>query len=133
MSINMTSAEFRKLKGAPVLASRPQIRLPKREAMNKTEVAYLRVLQSEFPPQSGYEIKYEAISFRLGSGIYTPDFTVWRLGTILTPVLTLVVEVKGGFIKRDASLSKFKEARAAWPHLRFRFAQRRKTQWAIIE
>lgn len=134
----LTAQEFRARFGGggpgnQNIMKKPQIRLGRDTGENKTELAYRRILESEFPPHSGYEIKYEAISFRLPSGLYTPDYTVWRLGTVLTPVLTLAVEVKGGWIHRDSSKSKFKEARHAWPHIRFRFAQKFKEGWSTAE
>ncbi len=102
-----------------------QVRLPDLHGPNKTEEAYGRILRSEFPES---EVIYEGISFRLGSGLFTPDWTVWILN-----VIVLAVEVKGGFIKRDSSLSKFKEARAKWPAIKFRIAQKRGTTFAIAE
>ena len=127
----MTSAQFRARQGLPpagetrtVAQGKPQIRLPKLDKMNATEAQYERLLKAEFPMA---DVRYEAVSFRLPSGLYTPDFTVW-----INCQLILAVEVKGGFIKRDSSLSKFKECRSLWRHTKWRFAQRMKDgTWAV--
>ncbi len=121
----ISSEEYRRRVGAPV-AEKPQIRLkPMDSGPNKTEEAYGRILRSEFPNR---DVIYEGISFRLASGLFTPDWTVW-----FSNVIVLVVEVKGGFIKRDSSLSKFKEARAKWHAIKFRIAQKRGHDFVIAE
>ncbi len=121
---HMSCEEYRRLMGATV-AEKAQIRLPSLKGPNKTEEAFGRILRSEFPD---CDVIYEGISFRLPSGIYSPDWTVWA-----SNVLALVVEVKGGWIHRDSSLSKFKECRAKWPSIKFRFAQKRGQDWTIAE
>ncbi len=117
---HMSCEEYRKLMGATVAEkARPQIRLPDLKGPNATEAEYGRILNSEFPD---CDVVYEGISFRLGSGLYSPDWTVWSLN-----VLALVVEVKGSWIHRDSSLSKFKEARKRWGYIKWRFAQKMKS------
>lgn len=134
----MTAAEFQKRYGLSVPAGKAldsiiagaqpaQIRLPADNVPNKTEAAYGERLAREFPD---CEIKYEEISFRLPIGTaYTPDWTVWRGNACI-----LAVEVKGGFIIRDASKEKFKHARHHFKAIKWRFAQQTgKGDWAEIQ
>ena len=137
--IRMTAAEFQRQFGrvdaarmsdapAATKSTGTGIRLAKAPKMNKGELAYHRLLQSEFP---GREIRFEGISFRLTSGTrYTPDFTVWNGAELL-----LVVEVKGSFRlgSADRSALAFKETAAAWPFIRFRHASRAGSEWRTTE
>jgi len=144
----MTSAQYRKQQGLPPPGvtqlppdwadprprEKPQIRLPHLREPNRTEAEYGRILESEF---SMHHLAYEAITLRLPSGTrYTPDWTVWKWQSVFlksAPQLVLVVETKGPRIHNAASIRAFKEARSAFPWLRFRFAQKRKGEWAIAE
>jgi len=127
----MTAADFQKLHGSGAgnqdVSKKPAIRLPKEKKMSKPEREYERILRNEFPQ---CEIRHEGISFKLEGGLYTPDFTVWN-GIILA----LVVEVKGAYRLQSAGRSHFafKSAKAAWPHIKFRFAQCGKDGWNITE
>jgi len=123
MPERLTAAEFRQLMGAtPVVG--PQIRLPRNREPNKTEAAYGTILRFEFPESL---VCYESVTFHLPSGTrYRPDYTVWMGERLL-----LVVEVKGAHIHNSASIRAFKEARAAWPALRFRFAQKCRDGWRV--
>jgi hypothetical protein len=128
--MRMTAAQYQNQFGSgiwnqDVSVKKPAIRLPKATKMSKPEAEYERILRMEFPTA---EVKREAISFKLDGGNYTPDFTVWQ-GSILV----LAVEVKGAYRLHSAGRSHFayKTAKAAWPHVRFRFAQREKNGWSI--
>lgn len=132
----MDAASFRKMHGLPppgqqersgvVTQAKPQIKLPLLNKMNKGEAAYGQILRAEFP---AHDVKFEAIRFRLNAGTYyTVDWSVWKGNTLI-----LCVECKGGWVHKQSSIEKFKQARAEWPHVRFRFAQRRRTEWSIIE
>ena len=82
----------------------------------------------EFNPQL-FDVRYEPFTLRLPAGTkYTPDVVVFDKKT---GAVVRVFEVKGGHIKRDASLEKFKAAVVAYPFWRFGFAQLRGTQWAV--
>lgn len=105
------------------------IRLPKPLKMSGAEAEYERVLMTQFEPKMGFEIKFEAISFRLpGGSRYTPDFSVWY-----KTELHLLVEVKGSYRLGSAGRSHlaFKEAIAAFPHLRFRYAAKNGQDWIV--
>lgn len=105
--------------------TKPQIRIPAKREPNKTEDEYKRILESEFPAAIGYKVRFEPMSFTLNCGTsYRPDLIVME-GSIIV----LCVEVKGGFIIRDASKEKFKQARAEWPEIEWRFAQKIKGEW----
>ncbi len=130
----MKSAEFQRIYGRgeqPVIATgKPQIRLPKFSQPNKTEAEYAELLKREFPEA---QIIYEGITLHLPSGTrYTPDFTIWTK-YFRQAQLALVVETKGPHIHSAASLRAFKEARAAFPFLKFRFCQKIKGEWRIAE
>ncbi len=124
----MSAAQFQALHGSPMAqpSVKPQIRLPKLTTANKTELAYAEILKREF---IGARVLYEPITFRLPSGTrYTPDWIVAADERIL-----LVVETKGAHIHSPASLRAFKEARAAFPWLKFRMAQKRAEGWTTAE
>lgn len=137
MSDRMTAAEFSAQFGGgkpanPVNVGRnpapakPQIRIPKKAAPNKTEAHASQFLVREFP---GCDVRYEALTFRLNSGtIYTPDWTVWRGNTLL-----LCVEVKARWMHRDASKEKFKQALAEWPSIKWRFMQKNGSEFISAE
>jgi hypothetical protein len=127
----ITSAEFRRRQGLePAVATdnRPQIRLPKKRQMNKTEGECMRLLQSLFRASEGYLVLYEPWSFKLPSGCrYTPDFVVMIEDRVLE-----VTECKGGKVLNGHTIRAFKEARAAFPHLNFKFRQKTKEGWATV-
>jgi hypothetical protein len=135
MPIRLSAAEFQKQFGTSlgnqVVNDKPKgpaIRLPKPKKMTKAEEEYGRILQIEFA--AGGEVKFEAISFKLDGGVYSPDFSVWD-----GPRLLLCVEVKGSYRLHSAGRSHmaFKAARAAWPNIRWRFAQASKDGWRTVE
>lgn len=105
-----------------------KIRLPKPSNMSKAEADYGRILCSEFRTAV---IAFEPITLRLPSGArYTPDWIVWEGARI-----ALAVEVKGAYRLGSASRSAlaFKEAIAAFPHIRFRHAHKSKEGWQTAE
>lgn len=114
-----------------IKVGKASIRMPKPVKMSKVEEEYERILTTEFPVSMGYKIRYEAITFKLAGGNYTPDFTVWdNYG------LWLSVECKGGFRLGSAGRSHFafKAAVSEWPKVKFRFAQKdAKTGWKTVE
>lgn len=131
----MSAAEFQAAFGSgignqDVSAKKPAIRLPKLDKMTKTEREYERILQTEFPASLGYEVKYEAISFKLDGGLYSPDFSVWT-----GRMLVLCVETKGSVRLGSASRSHmaFRAARKSWPHIKWRFAQWTGSSWTTAE
>ena len=136
MPIRLTASEFQKQFGSSIgnqiVSKQPEkkaaIRLPKPKTMTKAEEEYQRILEIEFV--AGGEVKFEAISFKLGGGVYTPDFTVWDGSRLL-----LCVEVKGSYRLHSAGRSHmaFKAARAAWPNIRWRFAHFTKDGWMTAE
>lgn len=111
---------------------KPGIRIPKKREPNKTEAEYRWKLYGEFGHPGGpWEIKYEAISFKLPGGLYSPDWSVWRGNELI-----LVVETKGAYRLHSAGASHraFKEAAAAWPAIRFRYARKNKDgTWQTTE
>jgi len=114
-------------------ARKPGIRVPKKREPNKTEEDYSWELFSEFGNCLGgtWSVKYEAITFKLSGGNYTPDWTVWR-----NAELVLVVECKGPYRLGSASASHraFKEAASAWPLIAFRYAKQNKDKtWEVTE
>lgn len=109
-------------------SAKPAIRMPAPVKMSKPEAEYERILKIEFPM---FEVRYEAITLKLPGGNYTTDFVVMNANRII-----LMVEVKGSFRLGSAGRSHmaFKAAVAAWPHIRFRFAQRDKLgDWRTVE
>lgn len=132
MSIRLSAAEFKKQFGGVAVGTvkdcgKPGIRLPKPVKMSKVEDEYGRILITEF---ACHVLKYEAITLRLAGGNYTPDWTVW-----LGDRLLLCVECKGAYRLGSAGRSHmaFKAAIAAWPHIKFRFAQKSKDGWQTVE
>lgn len=70
---------------------------------------------------------YEAVTFRLpGGSRYTPDFAVWDAEGRLT-----VYEVKGAYRlpSEGRALTAWREARAAFPLVRFRWFQKEPNGW----
>lgn len=134
----MSAAEYRRSMGMPVAgelagaaksAGKPAIRMPAPLKMTKVEVEYERILKIEFP--NFYDVRFEAITLRLpGGSRYTPDFSVWHERALL-----LLVETKGAYRLSSAGRSHtaFKEAIAAFPHFKFRFAQKSKDGWKTME
>jgi hypothetical protein len=126
----MSSAEFQAQFGSvKQAASRPAIRVPK-PRMTKTEAEYERILHTQFPASMGFVVQFEGLSFRLPSGTrYTPDFVIWDGNKIL-----LAVEVKGSYRLGSAGTSheKFKAAMAAYPEIRWRYAQKTKDGWKEV-
>lgn len=108
---------------------KPKIRIPKLTSPNKTEREFLDRAATLLP---GYRpdmlVQYEPFTLCLPSGArYTPDFVFWDGATIFA-----VVETKGAHIHSPAALLRFKEARAAFRHLDFYFAQKLKDgYWAV--
>lgn len=128
----MSAAEFQALHGSgignqDVSAKKPAIRLPKANEPNKTEAEYGRILKIEFPT---CRVIYEGITFRMEAGNYTADWTVWY-----DDRLVLAVEVKSSYRFHSAGRSHmaFKAARALWPNIRWRFAQRINETWTTAE
>lgn len=82
----------------------PPIRIPKARTPNRTEARYAE----EF----GTDGMYEALSFKVPSGRYTPDWVYFQPDGSLR-----CVEVKGAhaFGSQAAASAKFKEAVAAYP------------------
>lgn len=142
----MTSAEFRRRQGLePHVASdhKPQIRLPKGRAPNKTEALFERWLESQWRSGTLAKFFYEPITLHLPSGTrYTPDWWVISVAPSNYPtqeeklsqgVVLEVWEVKGAHIHNSASIRAFKEARAAFPFWSFKFAQLVKGEWRVEE
>ena len=89
----------------PKTRSAQPIRMPREATPNRTEARYL----ADHP--GGL---YEALTFRVASGRYTPDFVYFRPdGSIVA------VEVKGPYAlgSQAAASAKFKEAVAAYPQV----------------
>lgn len=139
VSQTMKNDEYRKMMGLPPPgesgsvkrpATKPAIRLPRTAAPNKTEAEYGRILATEFAWISGVTVLYEGITLRLPGGNYTPDWTVWNRNTLL-----LAVECKGAHRHGSAGRSHmaFKAAIAAFPHLVFRFAQKKAEGWCWLD
>jgi hypothetical protein len=138
MKTRYTAAEFRARQNLPppgsnaqvISTSKPAIRVSTGPKMRKTEIEYEQILETEFSRGNGYEVRFEVITFRLAGGNYTPDFTIWDKQRLF-----LVVECKGSYRLGSAGRSHmaFKSAIAAFPHLRFRFAQKSKDGWAVKE
>lgn len=144
MQSRMTSKEFQAMHGSGLgnqNVAKPQIRLPKIRKMNKTEASFETYLRMRWRDGTLAKIMYEPITFRLPSGTrYTPDFMV--VAGVLPEYPTLSEqmsqgtimefwEVKGAHIHSSASIRAFKEARAAFPFWKFRFAQKRKDGWTF--
>lgn len=105
----------------PRLKKRPTtpspIRVPRPRTPNKTEARWL----ADHP--GGL---YEAMSFRVASGRYTPDFVHFRPdGSICA------VEVKGSYAfgSQAAASAKFKEAVAAYPQVGWIWAKWADGSW----
>lgn len=129
----ISAAEYRRRMGltadtaAPT--KRPQIRIPVPRKMTKTEMECERLLQSIYRADEGYRVLYEPWTFKLPSGCrYCPDFVVMDGAKIIE-----VTESKGGKILNHHTIRAFKEAKAAYPHLRFTFRQKREGQWTSTE
>lgn len=131
----MTAAEYRRVvlgegpKAAVALtpALQPQIRMPAAVKMNHGESEWMRILQARFPAPR-FEVRFEPMTFKLPSGCrYTPDLVVME-GAALVELW----EVKGKRIHNGHSIRAFKEAAAAWPALRWGFAQRRDGEWTEV-
>lgn len=127
----MTAIEYQRQygNGAPIVeaTAKAQIRLPKAQAPNKTEAAWIEQAKRHHP---GCEVRYEPFTLRLPSGTrYTPDVVVFARegGQVLA-----VYEVKGPHIHNQRSIHAFKEARAAFAFWPFRFAQLTKNGWAVV-
>jgi|GEM_PF-6767980 len=102
---------------------RPAIRLPRLRKANGTELKFEAYAQECWKP---WWIQYEPLTLRLPSGTrYTPDYCAC-IGTEF-----YCFEVKGAHIHNAASLRAFKEARAAFPHWRFVFAQWKGGEWLL--
>lgn len=102
----------------PPSRKQPPIRVPKPPTPNRTESRWL----ADHP--GGL---YEALTFRVPSGKYTPDFIHFRPdGRIVA------VEVKGGYALRSqaAASAKFKEAVAAYPTVTWVWAKWDGTAWS---
>jgi hypothetical protein len=125
MTINrISAAEYRRREGLSVAESKPQIRLPKPQKMNKTEGEWLRSVQARYPHAL---VAYEPFTLRLPSGTrYTPDVVVIDR---VTGRVHEIYEVKGAHIHNPRSVHAFKEACAAFPFWTFIFAQKRKGGW----
>ncbi|MBQ3340930.1 MAG: hypothetical protein IJG84_03470 [Kiritimatiellae bacterium] len=101
-----------RLKAQPKPQPPPPIRVPKQRTPNKTEARY--------DADHGGGGLYEALSFKVPSGRYTPDWTYFNPdGSIRC------VEVKGGhaFGSQAASAAKFKEAVSAYPAVEWVWAK----------
>lgn len=127
----MSAAEYRAMMGvgAQVQPSekKPQIRLPVGQKMNKTEQRFQRWAESYW---KGCKVDFGVLRFRLPSGThYTPDFAVWGNYDLTC------VEVKGGIrrTQNERSPHAFKEARAAFPHVRWVWAQWDGEEWRLTE
>lgn len=134
----MTAAEYRAwVQGRGVMApgavalqddskaKSPQIRMPAAVKMNQGEQAWMRVLQGRFPAPR-YVVLFEPLTFRLPSGCrYSPDLVVMEGATMVE-----LWEVKGKRIHNGHAIRAFKEAVAAWPALRWGFAQKTDEGWA---
>ena len=94
------------------------IRVPKVRQPNKTE--------ARWNADHGNDGLYEALSFKVTSGKYTPDWVYFRPdGTIAC------VEVKGAYAfgSQAAASAKFKEAVAAYPAVAWIWAKWDGTCW----
>lgn len=139
-SMRMTAADFKKQFGSSVgnqivneSAMKPQIRLPKNTGPNKTEAEWMRICQSK---NIDSVVLYEPWSLKLPSGSkYTPDVVVIDGANQDGRAMITCYEVKGAHIHQSGgrSILAFKEARAAYPWMRFVFAQKRKDGWATSE
>jgi len=116
-----------------VAKKKPAIRIPKPPEPTKAEREYWAILAGGAFHEPVYQIRYEAVTFRLKSGcLYTPDLTVWNMATLL-----LCIEIKGR-VARNHSASRsvlaFKTAASEWPAIRFRYAAKQKDgTWNITE
>lgn len=110
-----------RLKPQPPKPSAP-IRLPKPRTPNKTELRYVTDHNCVGP-------LYEALSFKVPSGRYTPDWVEFRKdGSIVC------VEVKGGhaFGSQAAASAKFKEAVATYPAVTWIWAKWDGKTWHVV-
>lgn len=124
--VNRTTAEPITKDSKAEKKEKPQIRLPKKREPNKTEMEFIMRCRELYPKA---EIQYEAISLRLPSGtVYTPDIGIFEIGK---PII--FYEVKGPHIHNERSVHAFKEAKAAFPHFQFIFAQKRESGWTTTE
>ena len=109
---------------APVPAkSKPAIRIPAASAPNKTEARFEQYARARWQPSW---MLYEPLTLRLPSGTrYTPDWCACIADGFY------LVEVKGPHIHNSRSIHAWKEARSAFPHWRFVFAQWVRGEWAL--
>lgn len=126
----MSAEDFKRKFGGVAVGTvkGPAIRLHGAQRMTKVEVEYERILKTEFP---AYAVRFEMITLRLpGGSRYTPDLSVWAGNQIV-----LLVEIKGAYRLGSAGRSHmaFNEAIAAFPNLKFRFAQKTKDGWTTKE
>lgn len=127
---HMSSADFAKQFGgvpgietAKNAEAKPQIRMPKKRQANKVEQAFADIARRYWPKA---EIRYEALTLRVNSGNYTPDWVIFEGSRIIC-----LVECKGPYLHQSSggSIRAFKEACAMYPWT-FLFAQKTKAGWA---
>jgi len=134
----MTAAEFRAMHQTVATAApgKGGIRLPKLPQPNKIEAEWIELCKREHPCAT---VLYEPFTLRLKDGSrYTPD--------VLAVVPDdpphnldggnelICYEVKGPYEHNDRWKIKFKQARAAFPWIRFRIAKKTdKSIWSIID
>jgi hypothetical protein len=128
MSLRMSAAQFQKEFGYPPPDAPPtakaQIRMPAPVKMNKTETEWMEHAKRRHP---GCTVHGQMITLRLPSGTkYTPDVVVMVNGN----VIVAMYEVKGPHIHNQRSIHAFKEAKSAYPHWQWIFAQKTKAGWA---
>ncbi len=130
MSIRLSAAEFQRQFGYPpplggpvVGKAKAQIRIPKAKKQTKCEEECERLLKSLYP---GKTVLFEPWSFKLPSGTrYTVDFIVLDGATIIE-----ACESKGPKVLNGHTIRAFKEAKAAFPQLKFVFRQKTAQGWA---
>lgn len=134
----MTAREFQRTFGKPtVTVGKVGTRLPKLPQPNKIEAEWIELCKREHPCAA---ILYEPFTLRFpdGSGSYTPDVVA------VVPdnpphnhdggVELICYEVKGSYEHNDRWKLKFKQARAAFPWMKFIIAKKGKDgNWTTSE
>lgn len=120
---------------SPLKKQKPQIRLPKKREPNKTEAEWMQLCSIADMFKVRELILFEPWSLNLPSGTrYTPDVVrILPTGANGAGMEITCYEVKGPHIHNERSVHAFKEARAAFPWMRFEFAQKRESGWTTTE
>jgi hypothetical protein len=102
--------------------------LGRSKSMNKTERAFLDILEARRRKGDFQTVDREALKFKIGERCYfSPDFIAVAMDGTVT-----AFEVKGGFIVDEGGIIKFKAAREKYPWCRFELWQFKSGTWSQI-